>query len=213
MRERYGLSDDLVRLVINGISVAAEPAPPELFPALRIVCVGSLIVQKGVDILIEAAHLALQPWTATVLGDGPARSRLEVDAAVRAPGRLSFAGWQDDPLKAMRLADVLCLPSRWESTPYVALEAMGQGRPVVGSEADGMQEIVEHGCTGLLVPSEDPTALAGALDGLAERRVAVAEMGRRAYERVTRLFTLERMLAETIDVYNEVAPPRSRWLA
>jgi glycosyltransferase involved in cell wall biosynthesis len=38
-------------------------------------------------------------------------------------------------------------------------------------------------------------------------------MGRRAYERVTRLFTLERMLAETIDVYNEVAPPRSRWLA
>jgi glycosyltransferase involved in cell wall biosynthesis len=206
MRERYGFSDALVRVVNYGISVDAEPGPPDPSPALRIASVGALIAQKGIDVLIEAAHLARAPWTATVVGEGPARSRLEHDAAERAPGRLSFAGWQDDPLGAMRLADVLCAPSRWETGPYVALEAMGQGRPVVGSDVDGMQEIVEHGRTGLLVPLEDPAALAAALDGLAERRADVREMGRRAYQRVTRLFTLERMLAGTIDVYNEVAP-------
>lgn len=205
VRARFGVSDSIVRVVPNGISVDTEPVPPEPASVLSLVCVGAIIIQKGVDVLIEAAHLASRPWRVTVLGDGPARLELQRAATERAPGRFTFVGWQEDPLGAMRLAEALCMPSRWESCPYVALEAMGQGRAVVASAVDGLEEIVEHGRTGLLVPSEDPAALAAALDGMAERRACLREMGSCAYERVTRLFTRERMLAETISVYDEVA--------
>src|SRR2546423_4204923 len=101
----------------------------------------------------------------------------------------------------MREAEVLCLPSRWESCPYTALEAMAEGRAVVASEVDGLDEIVEHDRTGLLVAPENPAALASALDALAEERERCAELGRRGHERAARLFTLERMGAQTAAGY------------
>ncbi len=207
LAQRYGLDAPLVHMVRNGITAPAAPAPLARGGELRIVAVGALIVQKGYDVLIEAARSARRPWAATVIGEGPGRPALERQAERDAPGRVTFAGWRDDPLTAMRQAHLLCMPSRWESCPYAALEAMGLGRPVIASAVDGLDEIVVHEQTGLLVTPEDPPQLADALDRFAARRSDCERLGRPAHERVAALYTIERMARETAAVYEDARRP------
>jgi glycosyltransferase involved in cell wall biosynthesis len=208
MSERYGLPPRRLAIVRNGIAVGTDPGPPSPPPparSLRVLSLGALSMQKGHDVLIEAARLARGRWSATILGEGPARPRLEARAASLPAERVSLAGWRENATAAISAADVVCLPSRWESCPLSAIEAMAAGRPVVASAVDGLEEIVEHGRTGLLVPPDDPPALAAALDLLAAEPGHCAEMGRAAHARAAALFTVERMVAETVAVYEQAA--------
>ncbi|HYI61430.1 MAG TPA: glycosyltransferase [Acidimicrobiales bacterium] len=77
-----------------------------------------------------------------------------------------------------RAADVVVAPSRSESFGLVALEAAACGRPVVAAEVGGLATLVDHGRTGLLVPSRDPGAWAAALDAVLGDRSAAEAMGR-----------------------------------
>ena len=201
LRARYGLPAHLVRVVPNGIAVGADPGPPPPAEQLRVVSLGALGIQKGHDVLIDASARSAGQWNARILGTGSSRRQLEARAASVAPSRVMVEGWSDDPAAAVLGADVMCLPSRWEAFPYAALEAMAVGRPVVASRVDGLEEIVVHGETGLLVPSEDPNALASALDLLADAPGRTAEMGRAAHTRVAAEFSLERMVSDTLTVY------------
>lgn len=203
---RYGLSAPKVATVLHGVRADGDPDPPP--PAngrLRVVSVGALGMQKGHDVLVEAAALARAPWTAVVVGDGAGRERLEARAAAVAGDRVSFAGWSGDVDAHLLAADCVCLPSRWESSSYAALEAMVRGRPVVASAVDGLEEIVADGRTGVLVPAGDAAALAAALDLLAADAGRCAELGRAARARVLGEFPLERMLDATLAVYREAS--------
>ena len=206
LRARYGLPPQLVRVIPNGITVGADPGPPLPGEELRVVSLGALGVQKGHDVLIEAGARSPGGWTAQILGTGSGRPQLEARAAALTPGRIVVDGWSDDPSAVVLGADVMCLPSRWEAFPYAALEAMALGRPVVASRVDGLEEIVAHGETGLLVPPEDPDALASALDMLAAAPERAAEMGRAAHARVAAEFSLERMVSSTLAVYRGEGP-------
>ena len=105
--------------------------------------------------------------TLDIAGDGPERerlvaqaSRLGVDDAVR------FRGWVD-PSQVYDLinsATLLLMPSRREGLPIVSLQAAHMGRPIVGTMAGGLPEVVEHGATGWLCPVDDEAALANALE-------------------------------------------------
>ena len=201
LRARYGLPAELVQVIPNGITVGADPGSPQRSQRLRVVSLGALGVQKGHDVLIEAAALSPRDWTVRILGAGSGRPQLEARAARLASGRVALHGWSDDPAAELLGADVVCLPSRWEAFPYAALEAMALGRPVVASRVDGLEDIVADGETGLLVPTEDPEALARALDALADAPERAAAMGRAAHARVAAEFSLERMVSATVAVY------------
>jgi glycosyltransferase involved in cell wall biosynthesis len=103
-------------------------------------------------------------------------------------------------------ADVVVAPSVWpEPLSRVLLEVMRIGRPVVATAVGGTPEAVEHGVTGLLVPRQDPEALAKAVIELLldpERR---ARMGRAAAERARTAFDEERLVAALLEVYREAA--------
>jgi glycosyltransferase involved in cell wall biosynthesis len=203
LRERWGW-DARVRLVANG--VAADPDPVDL-PAdrpLRVVVPGAVIMQKGHDVLLQAAALAREPWSATVVGEGPHREQFTAAARERGLSeRVTFAGWVDDVPALVASSHVVGLPSRWESCPYAALEAMAAGRAVVGTAVDGLTDLVVDGASGRLVAPEDPRALAEALDELARDRRAVAAMGAAAHRRVRASFTKDMMISATASVYEE----------
>jgi glycosyltransferase involved in cell wall biosynthesis len=163
--------------------------------------VGSLGRQKGQDVLLEAARLSGRDWRITVVGSGPHLGRLQQIASHLPAGRVRFAGWVEDPRAYVEAADVVCMPSRWESFPYAALEACSLARPVVGSRVDGLDEIVVNGETGILVAPDCPGELAAALDRLADHPDLVAKLGLAAYARVGSHFRLARMVEETIAVY------------
>jgi glycosyltransferase involved in cell wall biosynthesis len=165
------------------------------------VAVGALVDQKGIDVLVAAAGLSQSPWQITIVGSGERRAELERAAARVAPGRARFAGWADEPSAYMRAAHVLCMPSRYESFGYAAVEAAAHGRATVGSRIDGLDEIVVPGRTGILVEPGDPGALAAALDGLWDDFGRIAALGHGARERAQRHFTIARTVDALLAIY------------
>ncbi len=195
---RYGVSRRKVTTIPNGIDPSSGPSPWPRGTA-RFVAIGSVIAQKGFDVLIEAVALAHSPWRVDVIGDGPHLAGLRA----RADGRqlpVHFAGATTDVTSALASATALVVPSLWEAWPYVAMEAMAQGRPVVASRVDGLPEIVDDGTTGLLVDPGDPYALAGALDRLAGDSALAEMLGAAGHERV-KSFGLGGMVDAVLGVY------------
>ncbi len=201
---RYRLKPGTVEAIHNGIPVPAEPAPPPDAEPMEVLTVGMLIHRKGQDVLLEAAARAVERWNVTFIGEGAARPALERAAARIQDRHVRFTGWRADAADAPVGCDVVCVPSRVESLPYVALEAMACGRAVVASSIDGLSEIVEHGVTGRLVAPDDPDALAEALDALAVDRSLRRRMGVAAHARARREFAAERMVSRTLDCYDRL---------
>lgn len=209
LAERYGLPRSAVQAIHNGIAAPEAPAPPPPGDVMEVVVVGMLAHRKGHDVLLEACRLAERSWNVTVIGDGPLREALEEEARGIEDRAVRFTGWRDDAAQAPLAAHVACVPSRMESFGYVALEAMACARPVVASDIDGLSEVVEHGRTGLLVPSEDPAAFAAALDELAMDPALRRRMGEAAHTRVREQFSADDMVDRTLAVYAELAARRS----
>ncbi len=150
--------------------------------------VGRLRIRKGVEVLFDALRRLRRGDSnprLTIVGDGEHRAALEATARSMGVERcVDFHGRADaDEVRAMmRGARALVVPSTYEGMPLVVLEAMEEGLPVIASAVSGIPEVVSDRVTGWLVPPEDPTALATALeeawrDGAEARRRGAA--GRR----------------------------------
>ncbi len=164
------------------LSVIPNGVEPGLFadgrahahPRPYVAAVGRLVPQKGFDVLLEAfARLDTPEVDLLIAGDGPERRRLEtLRERLGLGARVHLLGAVDRTTVASLYqgARLVACPSRWEGLPLVCLEAMASGRAVVASRVDGIPDAVGEGETGLLVPPEDPVALAGALRALLEAR-------------------------------------------
>lgn len=177
-----------IAVIPNGVDTdrftpAADRPPSD---TVRLCFVGRLVRQKGLDTLLAAlAKLpATAPWRLTLVGDGPARPELSTQADhLGLAERVHFAGWTiRDALPRLLVAhDLFVFPSRDEGMPNAVLEAMAAGLPVIATAIAGNEELVLPDRTGLLVPPDDPDALADALDrclGDAALRRAFGHAGR-----------------------------------
>jgi glycosyltransferase involved in cell wall biosynthesis len=214
--ESIGLPAGKIRVIRNGLDLgefdaaaAREPSAPtpETSGAPVIGTVGRLEPQKGTCYLLDA-FARLPPETGPaelwVIGGGPDLEPLRSQAqALGVAARVRFLGPRPDVPALLGRLDLFVLPSLWEGLPNAALEAMAARRAVVATNVDGTPEAVADGVTGLLVPPADADALARAIAILLrdpERRGTLAEAGRR---RVEREFGMDRMVAETQQVYRE----------
>ena len=211
-----------VRVVWNGIDVEAyAPVAPQRRAARRskalglppdtrlVLCVGRFTPQKGHDVLLEAAALARRQDGRVVLalaGDGPLRDELAHRAAqLGIAGAVRFLGRHADVPQLLGCADVLVQPSRFEGLPLTVLEAMAAALPVVVTDVIGCNETVVHGESGLIVPPEDPSALAGALLEVLGDPPRAARLGAAARLRAEREFAAPVMARRTLAVYREAA--------
>lgn len=222
MRDR--VPPDRVKVILNGIEIAS-PRPAtgsrlrkclDIAPSEVVFLVlGRLHHEKGADIFLQAlgilAGCGAEGWRAVVVGDGPERealSRLAVDLGVKE--RVFFAGERRRVGPWIEAADILILPSREEGLPVAPLEAMSRGKPVVATEVGGTPEAVRHGETGLLVPAEDPRALASALHLMLENSELRKRLGARGLTVLRAEFSIDRMVSEIVNMYEEVlGRPRS----
>jgi glycosyltransferase involved in cell wall biosynthesis len=156
-------------------SIRTEPATKRSSSdPLRVVYVGRLSPEKGLDVLIQAFETSVRAGTILAfIGNGRLSPRISSFAATSAKqGRtvrvFDRIAWGDSLFAAMREYDVLVLPSLTEGLPLVLLEAMSNGLAVVASNVGGIPEIVTDTVNGLLVPPGDAAALAGALNRLAD---------------------------------------------
>jgi glycosyltransferase involved in cell wall biosynthesis len=167
--------------------------------------VGRLTAVKNPSLVVAVAQFVLQriPQARFVLvGDGELRPEVERQIAeLGLAGRVVLAGWQRDMQAVYAALDVLALTSLNEGTSVTAIEALAAGIPVVATAVGGMADVVAHGRTGLLVPSQDAVAFAEAVAVLLrapERGQALAEAGQRD---VTARFSIERMVGDMESLY------------
>ena len=164
----------------------AAPAALGLPDDVRIVlALGRLHPNKGFDVLVRALP-ALPGVHAVIAGEGPERAALEALARRKAVAdRLHLPGWRSDTASLLAAAELLACPSRHEPLGNVVIEAWSARRPVVAAAAAGPRELITPGRDGLMVPPEDPAALAAAIGDLLDdpvRAAALAEAGRLRYE-------------------------------
>lgn len=157
-----------------------------------LVTVARLHPQKGLDVLADAVR-RLDDVRAFVFGEGPLR-----------PRGLELAGTRPSVADELAAADVVVIPSRWESGPLVLFEAMQLGRPVVSTAVGAAPELVVDGETGRLVPVEDAAAMAAAIEATLsdpEGARRMAEAGRR---RVAERLGADVLVAGVEAVYRRV---------
>jgi len=170
-----GLRPGSVALLYNGVPDPSdhrgspEPEAGTGSPTgsgFMIGAVGRLVPEKGFDTVLRAL-VTLPDASLVVVGDGPERPSLErLSTDLGLSERVTFAGRVEAPWTARWRFDVLAMPSRTEGFGLVAVEALLAGIPVVGSRVGGLCEVLTDGETGLLVPVDDPTALAAAIGRL-----------------------------------------------
>jgi glycosyltransferase involved in cell wall biosynthesis len=155
-----------------------------------------LTEQKGFDVLIRAAALLRKnvDWALLVLGEGQDRKALEdLAEALSLASRVHLPGWATEAGPTLRDSDIFVLSSRWEGSPLVLLEAMATGLAVVAADCPtGPREIIRSDIDGLLVPPEDPAALARAIDRLVGDKALRSKLGARATD-VRERFSLDRI--------------------
>jgi len=225
---RAGLPDRSVRLLpAGGAGVApeffvSERETSELRRATRerlglgpddrvIVYVGRTAAAKGMGTLARAfARLASEDDAARLLMVGGAlegergvytEDRFCAELGGRAAERVIWEGFQESVPPFIAAADLLVLPSRREGFGMTLAEAAALGRPVVATATRGARAVVEPGVTGLLVPVDDPVALAEALRRLLRDTGLASRMGAAARERAAERFTRERVLRTYLEAY------------
>jgi glycosyltransferase involved in cell wall biosynthesis len=216
--ENPDLDPEKIRVVHNGVNLdSIRPASEDQREKNLILGVGRLVPKKGFDTLLDACDILKNrgiDFKCLIAGKGTdtdmllaRRDQLDLGEAVEFAG----AATQDQIIKLMRKATVLCLPCRIaedgnrDALPTVLLEALACGLPVVSTNISGIPEIVESGKNGILVDPDDPAALADELEKLLgsqnlRRQFAKAGIGRAkdSFDIIRNVGELKKLFSESI---------------
>lgn len=174
--------------------------------------VGRLMSAKNQVALIEAASLLRKSYPNAVLliaGQGPLRDSLETSVNEQGLERsVRLLGHRADVPLLLGLADVFAFPSLHEGQPGALLEAMLAGLPIVASDIPMHRELIEHGKTGLLVPANDPGAIADGILTLAGDPATTRKLGETAQTIARQRFDIHNVVRETEEFYRMVVGER-----
>ena len=195
----------------SGVDVRLFSPQPEPGGIPRVLFVGRLLWQKGLAEFVEAARRLRQEGVIgrlAIAGYGEPGNPDNVPettlAAWQEDGLVDWLGQRDDMPQVYAGAALVCLPSWREGVPRALIEAAACGRALVASDVPGCREIVEHGVNGLLVPPRDAASLADALRRLLEDTALRRRMGAAGRELAVQEFSLERVNAETLALYDSL---------
>ena len=200
---------DPVRVVVvpNGVPDIASPSGRDRSRSgdeVRIGCVSRLSREKGVDVLMEAFRRVASAHSGArlvLVGDGLERAALEaMSRQFGLDARVQFLGMRDDVPEILRDVDVFVLPSRTEGLPMALLEAMAAGLPIVATAVGGVPEAIRDEEAGLLVPPENPDAMARAILRLASDEALRKRLAGGARKTFLARYELSRM----IDAYERL---------
>jgi glycosyltransferase involved in cell wall biosynthesis len=214
----YGVpqtNENLAAIQAAPISQISGAANQPVKPTLSIAYVGRLVLEKDVPTIVEAVRLSQASGyriALKVIGDGPDRPRVEAaigastfDPPITMPGFLS-----GEVLKsALSDTAVVVIPTIMEETAGLAvMEQLDRGKPVIVSDIGGLAEVA--GDAGLKFPPGNAAALAACLRQLADDPTLLRELGIRAKNRATAVFSLDRMLEEHFQIFEKLSAEAAR---
>jgi len=213
---RMGFGEERTILIPNGIAPAPEADRNSIRRSLglsdenvAIGFVGRLVEQKSPDVLVDAfaRTVAVAPTARLVMiGDGPLMQPLQAQAKRLGVSEKVLWLGERNALPLYAAFDLFAIASRKEGLPYVVLESLAAGLPVVATETAGVESLVETNVNGAVVPLGD---VAGFAEGLT-RIVCDADLRRHMGEASlnrSRHFTIDRMVNQTFAAYQDVLRP------
>lgn len=215
---RYRFPDGKITVVPNGVDLdrtapqsdrAAILAQLKIPEDVKIILqVGRLTHQKGFDILLRAIAMLNDNQSDIIFllaGDGPLRQELqEMAHSLGIEAVTRFLGHQENIGNLLGAADIVTLSSRSEGMPYTLLEAMSAGCAVVATRIPGIEEVLKSGDLAVVVPPEDPGAIAEAITGLLDNTDRISKLGEAALTHVLEFHTASRMVDEVEQLYMQV---------
>jgi glycosyltransferase involved in cell wall biosynthesis len=206
---RRGIDADRIRVVLNGLE-ALPPLEMPPAPPVRLGYLAHLRAEKG-HLRLLGALARLRPeldWRADLGGSGPLEGavRARIDELGLAE-RVSLLGSVSDARDFWTERHVAVLLSDHEGSSNTLIEAAMAGRPLVATDVGGNPAVVTPG-TGMLVPPDDPAAIAGALDHVIADAQARAAMGANGHQQAAERFSLERFVNGHVAALAEAAARR-----
>ncbi len=215
----WGLSPKRLQVLYNGL-------PSELFVSLKsgpqmrralglseeaivVGVVGQLCQRKGQRYMIEAMAQLLPRFPhlqCLFIGDGPCRQTLaNLAQKLQIRHAIHFLGFCAEAVQLMAALDIVALPAvAKEGLGLVLVEAAFLGKPLVGSDLPGINEVIVPGHTGLLVPPKNSQALAEAIAALVSDWPWARRLGLAARKRAQQLFTLDKMAQRAEEIYYQI---------
>jgi glycosyltransferase involved in cell wall biosynthesis len=196
-----------IQVIPNGVDLTAFHSGQRKWAPPRLLFVGRIVYQKGLDLLFEAlGQLQDLPWQMDLVGDGPRVPGLrEYAASLGLADKIRFLGWlsRAELPKIYQQANLFVYPSRHEGMPNAVLEAMASGLPVLATRIAGNEELVSAE-TGVLVPPEDAAALQAALEALLVDAGLRQRMGSAARQRVEQNYSWHGVAQAYLDLMRKI---------
>jgi len=203
---RHGWSAARVFYAPNFCPVRDEPAIERPGDAKVLLILARLQPAKAIDIAIRAmAHInGAVLWIA---GDGPEEQRLKrLTADLGLESRVRFLGWRDDRSGLLKAADICLVPSRHEPFGNVVVNAWAHGTPLIAAASQGPKFLIRDGEDGLVVPVDDPVALAGAVVQVLGNAALADKLKRAGQARAAAEFSENAVVARYREIFAEIAP-------
>jgi glycosyltransferase involved in cell wall biosynthesis len=181
---------------------------------LLVVSVGRLAPEKNYGVLVESLAIirdGLPGVRCLLAGDGICRE--EIAEAIEARGLKSdfkLAGSREDIPDLLHAADVFVLSSLKEGLPVSLIEAMAAGKAVVATRVGGIPDAIDDGKNGMLVPSDDPGALAGAIEKLLRNGDLRVSLGKAASKTVDQRFNIGQLAEQTVATYLDLLKKKTK---
>ena len=177
--------------------------------ACLVAMIARMAEQKDHETFIRAASKVIASGQENVyfilVGDGPLRKKYEILVGeLGIADRVRFAGARRDIWELLNHIELFVLSTLFEGCSNVIMEAMAAGKPVIATAVGGNPELIENGKTGYLVPERDADALSDRICHLLADSEKAAKMGAQGRRRIENEFSLERTVAETAALYDEV---------
>ncbi len=209
--ESYNVPEDKIAVVHNGIDVkrihrVKTNLRDEFECEHLLFFIGRLTKQKGVEFLVRAMPM-LKGYDAklVIAGSGPEEaSLLQLASELNLKDSVIFTGAVDErrKLEFLSASDLFICPSLWESFGIVLLEAMACKIPVVTTRVASIPEVV--GDCGILVEPRNPKALSHGVAALLDDKKTSKKLAQKAYGRLLKNFTVQRMTAAYIELYKKI---------
>ena len=207
-RIHYGLDPAPIEALADPAYVRQQFNIPADAPVIG--TIGRLTAQKGQIYLLQAVSLLKKESSdlrVIIIGDGELRGELEAHTkALDITTQVIFTGSRDhrETLRLLSGMDMFVFPSLWEGFGLVLLEAMALKKPIVASNVSAIPESVIDEMTGILVASQDASALFSAISRLLKQSEIAEKMGRNGYQRLLAEFAVKTMVQNTGNLYKHL---------